>query len=905
MERPPFLDQEAPPNYVAGIGRGAYGFATKKEQYSERNSKKIPKRFQNNERLQDSEEFQIFEMIDKRMIESKKRYKNKTKIEKYDNQNDKSSNNNDLKREMEQISYEEWENLPDAKDMTKMNKRLRIEEQMNRKTYAAPDSLSGKDKNGDINLFKLTEEREKLLGQQLDAKIANNEIDNNTEIEEYLKELNNSMQNRENIMNEELEVDNLKRTRLIMKSYIKSDPKNSKAWITISNIEKRMGNIEKAKRLINEGCLHCYNDENIWIENLKIHNNSEFKIKKSIIEKGIKYNRKSLKLWKELIKIDDINKKRILRKSIIEIPNEEYLWIELIKIIKNEEEGNKENYYKMLKKSIEFIKKSEILWEELIYNTQDYINSKKLLSEYRNNIVVGKDNNIKIWIIASEIEEREDKGIDKERLNKLIKKGMNNNKEDIIIDKWMNEMCKVYDRGYYKTCESIIYNLFENIGEEEKNKAFDYINISNVKEGIKRMVYKEYLKKEYQDIVKIKEYINMIQDDNKDMNDLLNIIVNGSCQEEEEYIVSKRIDICEMYITEIEKRGVSGDNINKIMNIIDKLRKVWIDNYKIEILRINYLYRYNDKRVIKYEEINEIFNKLIKINPDILKIKIEYIKFLNYNKIDKRIIKKFISDNIKDKKINIRLLSEEIENTEELEELILVNKEMEKNIGYQVYIKLSEFYEKEGNIGKARIILNKKLLLLEKEELVLERLELIYYIILFEIRNGYFKEGKNITNRVLTTSPSMLEIYPDLKGLIWREKLRLELQEVENKNNNNNKLMFQEALKASNNHSAVLHTIAEWFLGRGQKKTGIKWLTRALAGSGVSNGDAWISWYNTSEDEPGHLPDLQTEEPTSFYRCAGLYGVEWAQAAAQAAGAYRSAEEIAKQSKLETQTERE
>lgn len=262
MERPSFLDQEPPAGYVPGIGRGAIGFSTKEKQVVSNDDKgrRIPKRYRENlnNHLQsqpkddeDDEAANVFKTLELKLAQKKKKRAN----EKDDDNSVDSSNVKrqfaDLKESLAAVTESEWMDIPDATDFTRRNKRNRIQEQLNRKTYAAPDSLIP----GNVDLNKLTEEREKLLQSQIDenlaqlTKNASNPIQVNkpnaaTDALSYLKDLENDRVN--SLSDATLE--DLQKMRTILKSYRKADPTNPQGWIASARLEEKARKFSVAKK---------------------------------------------------------------------------------------------------------------------------------------------------------------------------------------------------------------------------------------------------------------------------------------------------------------------------------------------------------------------------------------------------------------------------------------------------------------------------------------------------------------------------------------------------------------------------------------------------------------------------------------------------------------------------------
>ncbi|SCU83975.1 LAMI_0C05622g1_1 [Lachancea mirantina] len=441
MERPAFLSQKAPPNYVAGVGRGATGFTTR----SDIGSGKIPSRLQDKDQNrsagdgdevddeplrnrgnafldsfgmslasgkvddEDDEADRIFKSIDESISS---RNKAKAKIDDTTNTriNDISGQFQDLKRSLATVSDAQWENIPEAGDITRRNKRQRLEMQSGRKTYAAPDALVA----GNVNLTKLTEEREKLLGLQIDENLPQNTGDATIEDQDELKALLAGTEDPAVFANYNDQVEDVKKMRLILNSYRKSDPKKPQGWIACARLEEKARRFRIAKSLIEEGLQHCPRDEDIWLECLRL-NAVDNEYCKNLVADGISFNQKSLRLWLKAIELEKetINKVRVLRKAIRNLPECEQLWKMAV-----EYEDQKDQAIQILMKAVEVIPNSIDLLFALV-NLQEHSAARKTLNEARKRLPT----EAKIWVLAAQLEERSQfSSFDK--LTKLLIKGI-------------------------------------------------------------------------------------------------------------------------------------------------------------------------------------------------------------------------------------------------------------------------------------------------------------------------------------------------------------------------------------------------------------------------------------------------------------------------------------------------
>lgn len=180
-----FLNQPAPENYVAGLGRGATGFTTRsdlgpardgpsEEQIKEALAKRAAQlglapdgkkgnkddddggddeRYQDPDNevglfaggvydKDDEEADKIWDWVDERMDRRKRQREAREKAEReeYERNNPKIQQQfSDLKRALSTVTDDEWANLPEVGDLTGKNRRSK--QALRQRFYAVPDSV--------------------------------------------------------------------------------------------------------------------------------------------------------------------------------------------------------------------------------------------------------------------------------------------------------------------------------------------------------------------------------------------------------------------------------------------------------------------------------------------------------------------------------------------------------------------------------------------------------------------------------------------------------------------------------------------------------------------------------------------------------------------------------------------
>ena len=419
MQRPSFLDEEPPPGYIPGLGRGAKGFSTRGDKGtlsggnttvpgrylpgSRRSHRDKTQRYETRIDEEDVEADKVFSLIEAKQ-NVPKRFEHRSEVD----QKVAAYRFKDLKRNLAAVTEEEWLNLPEASDFTRKNKRNRLQDQLNRKQYAAPDTLI----SGQINLTKLTEERERVLGEQLDTIFSGNNGDNlqrNDRIGQYLDQIGSGP----NMAAVERDND-ASRMRTILQSYRKAAPKKPQGWIASAILEERCGNFQIAKKLIQEGCTNCPTDEDVWLENIRLNRADSHKCK-VIVATAIRYIPTSPKLWLCAVSLESeaVNKYRVVRKGLREIPRNEELWKLAVLY-----EKNKTERIKILQTAVAFIPGNFELWSELV-NSQEFEDAKKSLDDAKKSIT-----DLRLWILECRLEEKSDSKVGVNKLRSILNAGV-------------------------------------------------------------------------------------------------------------------------------------------------------------------------------------------------------------------------------------------------------------------------------------------------------------------------------------------------------------------------------------------------------------------------------------------------------------------------------------------------
>jgi pre-mRNA-processing factor 6 len=567
-----FLNQPAPENYVAGLGRGATGFTTRsdlgparegpsEEQFKAALAKRakelgqpVPTAYgatetetndagnDEEERFrdpddevglfagglfdkEDDEADEIYKLVDERMAKRRKRQRlvllkphvptlfigwtdcrhdlnsreerEQREREEYEAKNPKISQQfADAKRALSTITDEEWASIPEVGDLTGRNKRAR-QNRMQR-FYAVPDSvlavardagqldtsIAASDEAGGsdsadgtmTNFAQIGSARQNVLNVHLERaeKSGSSEsvVGTASTIDPrgYLTSLATSE------MNGAANIGDITRTRSLLESVIKTNPKHAPGWISAARLEEVAGKIGAARNVIRRGCEHCPKSEDVWLEAIRLNMGSDNHNAKVLAAEAIQHNPKSTKLWIAAMELenDSISKKKVVRKALDHIPQSVALW----KTASNLEEDSKDAKL-LLSRATEFVPLSIDLWLGLA-RLEDPENARKVLNRARKAIPTSYE----VWIAACRLEEQLD---NTEMVRKVMERGIKSlAKESAMLkrEEWIAQAEKVEQEGAPITCAAIIEQTLGWDLEEDDDRKDTWM--ADAKESIAR-----------------------------------------------------------------------------------------------------------------------------------------------------------------------------------------------------------------------------------------------------------------------------------------------------------------------------------------------------------------------------------------------------------------------------------
>ncbi|KAI9593347.1 PRP1 splicing factor, N-terminal-domain-containing protein [Syncephalis fuscata] len=509
------MGKAAPPNYVAGLGRGATGFTTRsdigpaREPPSEaamaaaaaqmqQDKETEPDQYQDPDNEvglfssipyeeDDEEADRIYDEVDKTMDERRRvrrEAREKEELLRYRKERPKIQQQfADLKRGLADVTDDEWANLPEVGDLVGKNRRARANRMGDRFT-PLPDSVllrakessqmttmldESEQKYGNSGLatpmdsgtmtdfIEIGQARDKMLGMKLDQ--ASDSVTGQSVIDPkgYLTNLDSV------IIKNDAEIGDIKKARLLLKSVITTNPKHAPGWIAATRLEEVAGKLAQARNIITQGCEECPKNEDVWLEAARLNSNENAKI---ILANAVRQIPQSVKIWLQALQLesDPAAKKRVLRRALELIPNSVKLWKAAVSM-----EENPDDARILLSRAVELVPLSVELWLALA-RLETYDNARKVLNRARTTIRTSHE----IWIAAARLEE--ENGVT-DRVEVIISRAVSDlSKLGTVLgrEQWLQEAEACERQGSIATCQAIV-KATVGLGVEEEDRKSTWV----------------------------------------------------------------------------------------------------------------------------------------------------------------------------------------------------------------------------------------------------------------------------------------------------------------------------------------------------------------------------------------------------------------------------------------------
>ena len=525
----PFLGQKAPSGYVPGLGRGATGFTTRsdigpardlsdptddrhaapgqrtvgdqlRKQLLEGKLRVDQRRTDSDDEDlnetnfdefngymnvnlfrgiqyddEDKEADEIYEMIDGKMDERRRQYrelKEQEMLQKYRDERPKIQEQfSDLKRQLKVVTEEEWANIPDPGDSR--NRKQRGFGRYDKET-PIPDSIINMNRNmtsfgnqldknvqsdgrastapGELDMVRLGVARNQIMDVKL--KQASDSVDGQTVVDPsgYLTDMQSMLPSYNG------DIQDVRKARLLMKSVRETNPKQPQAWIGSARLEEVVGRTQEARALIMQGTEKCPKSEDVWLEAARLA--PAFQAKK-IYAAAVAEIPNSVRVWCAAANLEKEkkSKRRVYQKALENIPNAVRLWKAAVEL--EDEDDAKE----LLKRAVECCPSSTELWLALA-KLETYDNAKKVLNKARATIPTDKG----IWITAAKLEEANGKPSRCDFVVKRALEALKANAVELTREEWIGEAEKSEKAAAPATAQAIIKAIISEGIEAEDRK---------------------------------------------------------------------------------------------------------------------------------------------------------------------------------------------------------------------------------------------------------------------------------------------------------------------------------------------------------------------------------------------------------------------------------------------------
>ncbi|KAH7026407.1 PRP1 splicing factor [Microdochium trichocladiopsis] len=506
-----FLNQPAPENYVAGLGRGATGFTTRsdlgparegpsedqiKEALAKRAAqlgfgdaiKKDDKNDDNDERYQDpdnevglfaggiydkddDEADRIYREIDEKMDRRRKarrEAREQAEREEYERQNPKIAHQfADLKRGLEGITEDEWAAIPEVGDLTGKNRRNKQARQQ--RFYAVPDSvLAAAGSAGELGTT-IADDGAATNGS---SEASDGTMTNFAKIGEA----------RDKVLQVRLDQASQSGTSTVSGSATSVDPKGYLTSLTSSSLPQsaaQVGDINRARELLESVIKTNPNNAPGWIAAARLEELAGKTVAaRNVIARGCEKCPRNEDVWLENIRLNDARNAKIIAANAISKNNRSVrLWVQAMSL-----ETEPRSKKRVIRQALDHIPESEALWKEAVNLEEDPADARLLLAKATELIPLSVDlwlalahletpekaqvvlnkarkhcpTSHEIWIAAARLQEQL---ADESKVNLLMKRAITMLAKESAMPKrenWIGEAEKCEAEGAIMTCNAIV-----------------------------------------------------------------------------------------------------------------------------------------------------------------------------------------------------------------------------------------------------------------------------------------------------------------------------------------------------------------------------------------------------------------------------------------------------------------
>jgi pre-mRNA-processing factor 6 len=477
----------APANYVAGAGRGATRLSRDGDDtsgggtgvydafggYMDMGSADASGQYDED----DDEADKIWAAIDDRM--NSKRRKKVGDDDDNDAQNKASrvlqigAQFRELKEKLADVTEDQWAAIPDVGDYSLKFKQKRRQQDtytpvtdqlIDQQKQINQDATSGTAALGAntvidggmttvANISGLSAARGTVLGMSLDKQVSGQQT--SLDATGYLTSLSSTK------VATSAEVGDITKARLLLKSVRDTNPKHGPGWIASARVEEAAGKTLQARKIIQEGCHICPDNEDVWLEAARLH---PLEVGKSILATAVRRIPTSVKIFLKAADMEhsEAAKKAVLRKALEANPTSVTLWKAAVEL----EEVDDARV--LLAVAVEKIPHSVEMWLALA-RLETYQNAQKVLNKARQALPTDRS----IWIAAAKLEESQNHVDIVDKVIERAVKSLMKNEAVISRDQWLKEAEAAEASSAPYTSASIVkYTIGKDVDEEDRQRTW-------------------------------------------------------------------------------------------------------------------------------------------------------------------------------------------------------------------------------------------------------------------------------------------------------------------------------------------------------------------------------------------------------------------------------------------------
>ena len=368
----------------------------------------------------------------------------------------------ELKRGLKDVSYAEWDAIPDIGDYTIKKKKLNAgfappPDTLLAKALAEKETVNAAADDGEQDLTAVGEGRGTVLGLKLDR--LSDSVTGQTTIDPkgYLTSLGSQK------ITSAAEISDIKKARLLLKSVINTNPKHAPGWIAAARLEELAGKLQQARTFAQKGCDECPKNEDVWLEAARLNTPENAK---AILARGVQSLPNSVTIWiaAAQLEVEDERKRRVLRRALENVPNSVRLWKALVDL------SAEDDARVLLARATECCPQHVELWLALA-RLETAENARKVLNKARETL----PREPQIWITAAKLEEANGNGRMVEKIIARAVKSLKSHGVTIHRESWIREaeVAENSDPPSVATCRAIVKaTIGEGVEEEDKKRTW-------------------------------------------------------------------------------------------------------------------------------------------------------------------------------------------------------------------------------------------------------------------------------------------------------------------------------------------------------------------------------------------------------------------------------------------------